>query len=91
MVHPGVSRPAHRAVLEGPFVPIVPRELSVRRPSRLTLVAAAAALPLTFLSACSSDDGAVRSENGSGVDGKSSVSGNEDGDQSQTRDQQDEG
>ena len=65
----------------------------MRRPSRLTLAAAAAVLPLTLVSACSAatDDGGVRTENGSGVDGKSEPGENEDGDQSDTDDMEDEG
>lgn len=43
----------------------------MRRPSRLTLAAVAALVPLTLVSACSSDDDPIRPENGSGVDSES--------------------
>ena len=63
----------------------------MRRPSRLTLVATVVSLPLLMGSSCAADDSGVRTENGSGVDGKSQPGEGEDGDQSQTRDEEDEG
>ena len=64
----------------------------MRRPSRLTLAATVASLPLLLgTTACASDDGGVRTENGNGVDDKSAPSPGEDGDQSDTDDQGQEG
>ena len=63
----------------------------MRRPSRLTLAATVVTLPLLMGASCATDDGGVRSENGSGVDGKSEPGQGEDGDQSDTEDTEDEG
>ena len=63
----------------------------MRRPSRLTLVATVVTLPLIMGTSCAADDGGVRTENGTGVDDKSVPAPGEDGDQSDTDDQQDEG
>lgn len=63
----------------------------MRRPSRLTLAATAVTLPLLLATGCAADDGGVRTENGSGVDGKSVPGPGEDGDQSDTDDKDDQG
>lgn len=62
----------------------------MRRPSRLTLAATVVTLPLLLSTGCAADDGGVRTENGTGVDGKSAPGPNEDGDQTDTGDQEQE-
>ena len=63
----------------------------MRRPSRLTLAATVVSLPLLLVSGCATDDGGVRTENGSGVDGKGVPAPGDDGDQSDTDDTGDQG
>lgn len=72
-------------------VPPLPLELLVRRPSRLTLAATVVSLPLLLATGCGADDGGSRTENGTGVDDKSVPAPGEDGDQSDTDDQEQEG
>ncbi len=63
----------------------------MRRPSRLTLAATLLVMPLVMGTSCATDDGGVRTENGTGVDDKSVPGEGEDSDQSDTDDQEDEG